>query len=287
CTMALISYNPITLRCPNAPKKANITWEYLDISWPNAKATGSKLLSGGDLKIRYPTVENTGIYECKVDQKTLAGYEVDFQDANSLHVSHADLGQETLKNVSVRLGEETQAEMFTAWSHWQACDRCGSRGERKKVGFCYQLVRKGSRVVQPPLPCGLMRVKMKDLSVQRGPEIRYELCDVSCTLTPPHRPSRDGEVPILVLATYKIRLHADAIFNCPTASIYSPVYWQRGSTPLTHLDLAQTDTSYSLDKATGGTAFSVRFVTAADAGDYWCYVDSRLTGKFQLQVLDP
>ncbi|XP_050786180.1 protein FAM187B [Gopherus flavomarginatus] len=295
CTLALISDNPVTLRCPGAPHQGPVSWQYVDPSRPGERPatfirTGHPLalipiraklwqlrlktrMLRGDLRILDPSVEDSGIYTCRRGDAMLAYYEVDFQDARRLHISHASLGKPPLANTTVELAGGDQRQLFTAWARWQPCDRCGGPGERKRVGFCYAQL--ASRP-QGPLPCGLAGRGLP----QRGPELRVESCEVPCDRA--YTLSRDewGKAPLLVITHYRALPYASARLRCPTASIYSPVYWQEGPTALTWLDLHQRNGSISLDKATGGGTLLLSSWNGTDAGYYQCYVGGRLVGRF-------
>uniref|UniRef100_A0A8C3IES9 Ig-like domain-containing protein n=1 Tax=Chrysemys picta bellii TaxID=8478 RepID=A0A8C3IES9_CHRPI len=247
CTLALISDNPVTLRCPGAPHQGPLRLK-------------TRLLRG-DLRILDPSVEDSGVYTCRRGDAMLAYYEVDFQDAGRLHISHASLGEAALANTTVELAGGAQGQLFTAWARWQPCDRCGGPGERKRVGFCY--ARLASRP-QGPLPCGLAGRGLP----QRGPELRVESCEVPCDRA--YTPSRDEWA-----CARPTPGSANLSLSAP-----SPVYWQEGPTALTWLDLHQRNGSIGLDKATGGGTLLLSSWNGTDAGYYQCYVGGRLVGRF-------
>nr|XP_025039563.1 protein FAM187B [Pelodiscus sinensis] len=267
CTLALISDNPVTLRCPGTPQQGPISWQYVDPSRRGERPatfirtghplalipTRAKLwrlrlktrLLEGDLQIVDPGVEDSGIYTCRQGDATLAYYEVDFQDAKRLHISHASLGEAALANTTVKLAGGARGQLLPAWAPWQPCDRCGGPGERKRVGFCYAWL-----VSRPegPLPCGLAGRGLP----QRGPELRVESCEVPCDRAYVSGQDEPSRPPLLVITRYRALPRAGARLRCPMASIYSPVYWQEGPTALTWQDLRQRNRSISLDQVTGG-----------------------------------
>ncbi|XP_042295960.1 protein FAM187B isoform X2 [Sceloporus undulatus] len=300
CTLAFISDNPVILRCPYEYFGAHISWQYHDPKWADkqpvtflhagraslpllghAKLRKLRLKSRlvvGNLYIPSPSVEDSGLYTCRAGDATLAYYLVDFQDAGHIHVSHASLGEATLVNATVQLGKGIQAKLFTSWSPWQACDRCGHSGERKRVGFCYvQLTCKGEQ--KDPLPCGMVMRYCPHLP-QRGPELRVETCHVPCDTSYSLATDESNVAPLLVLTTYHPQLDTTAYLRCPTSSIYSPVYWQEGPTSLTRLELLQKNSSQSLDKATGGGILRLSFQNDSHNATYQCYVNGNLVGKF-------
>lgn len=241
CTLAFVSDNPVILRCPHAFQRVYVSWQYLDPAWTNEQpatflhASSSfhfqfkqpKLgrlhlksrLVAGNLYIPSPSVEDSGLYICRVGDAILAYYQVDFQDAEHIHVSHAGLEETILGNTTVELENGAQALLFTSWGPWQLCDRCGSPGERKQVGFCYAQVTRKKRQLEKMLPCGMARKKHPTLP-QRGPELRLETCQVHCDESYALAKEEPGMVPLLVFTSYHPQLQATAYLRCPTSSIY-------------------------------------------------------------------
>ncbi|XP_013925396.1 PREDICTED: protein FAM187B-like [Thamnophis sirtalis] len=243
CVLAFISNNPVVLRCPRSSYRGHITWQYLDPSWTDEQPLTflrsggtswplfshdklqrlrfkSRLIAGtGSLYISSPSREDSGLYTCRAGDATLAYYEVDFQDAERLHVSHAELGEASLGNVTVPLDQGAQATLFTSWSPWQSCNRCGHPGERKQVGFCYAQLTTMDSEGEMPMPCGMARQKYPTLP-QRGPELRIETCQVRCVTSYLAGQEEPHWVPFLVFTNYHPQLKATAHLRCPASSIY-------------------------------------------------------------------
>lgn len=242
CRKAFLTSNPMTLKCGERPEDTRISWQFLDARAPYIEAVtfisssgpvdpteglnteqhlaitslmSRAKLASGDLTIKSPRVEDTGVYICKDGEKKLAVYEVDFQDANRIHISHAGLMQNALLNTAIDLGEEVTLQMFTAWSDWQPCDRCRSPGERKRIGYCYGQVSKYAFLLEGPLPCSLLQMTLKEVSFTRPPELRIETCHEACTANP--------SAEAIVIDNYHTLLHADASFRCPESTIYKYV----------------------------------------------------------------
>lgn len=241
CTLAFVSNNPVFLRCPHGFPLL-ISWQYLDPAqtdgqpipflsygsrfWPAVNHADLRRLQmnswlvGSSLYIPNPSMRDSGLYTCRSGDATLAYYRVDFQDADSIHVSHASLGEATLGNATADLGNGARAKLFTSWGPWQPCDRCGPPGERKQVGFCYAQVIDGKkRRGEGPLPCGMARWKHPTLP-KRGPELRVETCQVLCNESYPLAKEEPDAVPMVVYTTYHPSFQDTAYLRCPTSSIY-------------------------------------------------------------------
>ncbi|KAG8549846.1 hypothetical protein GDO81_019554, partial [Engystomops pustulosus] len=282
CTTALASHNPITLKCEDQPKNAAVYWQYLDTSQPHARP--HKILNlmsrseivAGNLKLLSPRIQDTGIYTCREKGNYLAYYELDFQDSENIYISHVVLGNKVLPNTSIDLGPVGTAEVFTVWSSWQTCDRCGTLGERKKVGFCYMEISKNVTVKEDPRPCGLVNHGQAQFS--HAPELRIEMCHEACTETS----SMEDENLAIVLVNYQTYLHADILLQCPSSSIYKPVSWKHGNTSFMHLHQMMNNASYVLDKKTGGGSLFIPLLNKSDEGIYRCYVEHRMVGRFHV-----
>uniref|UniRef100_A0A8C4T9Y4 Ig-like domain-containing protein n=1 Tax=Erpetoichthys calabaricus TaxID=27687 RepID=A0A8C4T9Y4_ERPCA len=289
CQLALASHNPVFLDCPSA-QHSSISWHFLNLSVENSSFVpfiNSSGLIEGDLKLKDPQTSDSGIFLCQDGDRLLAYFETDFQDALQLHVSHAVLDQNTRPLEMVALDDGRELEMYTHWSGWQACDRCDAEGERRRLGFCYARLLRGSDVPgEPePLPCGLMRVKLGAHSVpalSRGPELRIETCMETCRGVP--AAGIDKEIPILLKDTFLAQLREPVELRCPRASVYNPVYWKRDDTILTLLQLLTLNGTHSLDRVTGGAIYRISHAFPSDAGTYRCYANRTETGIFLVKL---
>ncbi|XP_043935267.1 protein FAM187B [Protopterus annectens] len=399
CNVAFFSHNPVTLICPNISSNASVSWQYINffdaentaktfigdkgiiidqtgrVSDLQSKST----LQNGNLRIHSPTVNHSGIYSCMDGEKIMAYYEVDIQDVHKLYVSHADVGQTTLQNTSVNTESGIEVTVFTVWSKWQPCDRCGSQGERKRLGFCYGLANKLAKGEHEPLPCGLLFLRMGKEFTKRGPEMQLQTCSMPCS-EKMYPVENETETHFLLLDSFLIQPLTKVSLICPGSSIYrepitlsiklampwkvrrpfrelvlkkakkcrpevsaappildvsieadvgpetcslegcdpsmgtivevakdlantswsgnadicnrfivlfsliSPVYWKKDSTPYTYLTLFEENGTRSLDITDGGSTLFVVIIDAADAGDYMCYVNNRLRGRFHLEL---
>uniref|UniRef100_UPI00398F2A3C protein FAM187B-like n=1 Tax=Pristiophorus japonicus TaxID=55135 RepID=UPI00398F2A3C len=305
CQIPLVTRNPATLLCPNAPpgQSGGVSWTYSSSSEPGSRAVtvagagadaeagaaGQDLrwrceLRGTNLRVASPAVRDSGVYLCRAGDKTLAYYEADFQDSGQLHVSGK---RPALASRRLELGGR-RLEMFTLWNSWEHCNRCGAPGERRRLGFCY-LRSAGARDV----PCGLAALPKGQKLPPRGPELALEPCRVPCAapgaeLYRLELPGRQfvslNDSRVLLFETYLVNIRGNVTFRCPQASLYSPVSWQRNGTA----DLSSPPGgSHWLDQATGGATYTITGAQLSDRGAYKCFVDNRLAASFHLRVLDP
>ncbi|XP_038668930.1 protein FAM187B-like [Scyliorhinus canicula] len=316
CQIPLLSRNVATLVCVVGPvSEGPVAWFYVNSSDAEGRA---QLLLGdgsqgapspqlqllrsrsevkdGNLIISPLALSDSGIYSCRAADKTLAYYEVDVQDVDSVHVSDRWLGQTVLPRLRVQLGRRS-LQMFTLWNSWQECDRCSARGQRKRLGYCYA---QAAGAPGPPLPCGLQALREGRRLPRRGPELALASCHVPCATGPSpddqlrrlELPGRRfvllDQAPVLLLETHLVTVHSNVTFRCPGASIYSPVSWQWNSTQVGGLESPQeaADT-HSLDPATGGSVYTITDTQLADQGLYRCFVSERLAASFHLRVFNP
>ncbi|XP_038623548.1 protein FAM187B [Tachyglossus aculeatus] len=271
CRLAFVSHNPAALPCA-APGAA---WAFLPLG-PGPRTPwgllppGASVAASGALHLDRPPPNASGLYRCRdQDGHTRALYEVDFQPAEALRLSHAGLGQRALGPEPGVAGSRGGAALLTRWGPWQPCGLCGAPAERKRLGLCFALLPLGG-----PQPCGLAKLP----GPGRGPELRIETCWEPCDAAGP------GPTvgPLLVSGRYEVPEGGGAIWlTCPSGSIYRPVAWLGESRALTWLEQLRPNASDPLgpvlEPATGGSRIRV-----SSPGLYRCFVDQRLVGRFVL-----
>eukprot|EP00058_Branchiostoma_floridae_P019160 XP_002604649.1 hypothetical protein BRAFLDRAFT_92883 [Branchiostoma floridae] len=88
-----------------------------------------------DMTIRHAQVTDSGIYYCRDTsrERLLVSYDLTVKPAKSgVRLSLVALSENPLPN-------RTAAEMtmFSLWSPWGQCNRCGGSGERARIGICH------------------------------------------------------------------------------------------------------------------------------------------------------
>uniref|UniRef100_A0A8C6QNH6 Family with sequence similarity 187, member B n=1 Tax=Nannospalax galili TaxID=1026970 RepID=A0A8C6QNH6_NANGA len=267
CQRALLSdSSDVLLSC--SVSKAH--WSYSGLSKDGhlvnlSSVSNVEMRPEGELAIRNPSPYNTGLYLCQAKNGTqVAQYEIDFQDANKLHVTHKGLGQSPLPNSTLNLGN--MELVYTQWEPWQRCNRCGKPGERKRLGFCYI-----KEPLKDPIPCGLYLGKLRMWLVRARPEVQVEACHVQC------EDSYWFTGDYVVFDNFRLMEESESAWlSCPLASIYRPVQWEANNTPLTwEGQLSSRDLSTFMDLLKGGQQLQI-FQPAT----YRCFVDQELVAQF-------
>lgn len=210
CQRALLSHNDIVLRC-NLSQEAQWFHYSLHHGSPGSNITtfpNMEQLPEGHLLIRSPEPSQSGFYLC-TDRSSgfTATYEIDFQDAGTLHVTHMNLSLAPLREEVLSLGSGTL--VFTRWEPWQDCSRCGRVGERRRLGFCF--IREAE---QQAAPCGLYLGTASGLWSRRlRPEMQVDACYTPC------RPG--AQAPLVVFSSFKFDETTESVWlTCPLGSIY-------------------------------------------------------------------
>ncbi|KAM6223700.1 protein FAM187B-like [Rhynchocyon petersi] len=266
CQRALLSGNDVLLRC----NSSGAQWHLLlqeESSWSTNIATISNIhmMPEGDILIRSPLPQQTGLYRClDKNGSQLVQYEIDFQDATTLHVTHKDLGQEPLQNETLNLGGLVL--VFTHWEPWQDCNRCGGPGERRRLGYCYI-----KEPLEEPTPCWLYLQEMKIQVSRLKPELQIETCFQQCNS------SKGVRVEYATFDSFTLDEESESVWlTCPLGSIYRPIMWEANNSPLTWQgQLSGQDYSTVLDPASGGGRLQI-FQPAV----YTCFVQQELIARF-------
>uniref|UniRef100_A0A663MW17 Family with sequence similarity 187 member A n=1 Tax=Athene cunicularia TaxID=194338 RepID=A0A663MW17_ATHCN len=78
-------------------------------------------------------VMDSGHYLCGTKQGDFFyGYDVDVQPTTDIAVAFVDRGQHVQDDDTTKL-----FSLFTTFWDWTKCDRCGVRGEQRRIGLCY------------------------------------------------------------------------------------------------------------------------------------------------------
>ncbi|XP_076988250.1 protein FAM187B isoform X1 [Tamandua tetradactyla] len=266
CQRALLSGNDILLDC----NSSGAQWAYFllqesRLSTNISSISNIEMTPEGNILIKNPQPSQTGLYRCQDENGTLlVEYEIDFQDATTLHITHRGLAQESLENETLSLGGTEL--IFTRWEPWQDCNRCGEPGERKRLGYCYI-----EEPLEEAMPCWLQLRDVASWSSRMRPELQVEACQVPCKKT------QRFESQYVLFKSFELNEVAESVWlTCPLGSIYRPIHWEANGTLLTwQSQLSGQDFSTVLDPTNGGRRLQI-FQPAI----YKCFVQQELMARF-------
>ncbi|KAM8795395.1 Ig-like V-type domain-containing protein FAM187A [Eudromia elegans] len=238
---------------------------------------------------------DSGLYLCGTEKGDFFyGYDVDVQSAEGMRVAFAERGQRPRPDHAGKT-----FTFFTAFWEWSKCDRCGVRGEQRRVGLCYV---RGARLhprFRTALPavasCGSRAVPARHRRHLRPPELLVRSCAEPCT-TPAAAPgapavadvvAKLGHKPALPAVPMQLHTHPAGralVIACPGARPEHAVAWDKGAVRLyrsRYLRGVNRSMRLFLDH---GDHLHIRRVRLGDSGTYYCWREGRLAAAFRLSV---
>ncbi|XP_068023274.1 Ig-like V-type domain-containing protein FAM187A [Melanerpes formicivorus] len=246
-------------------------------------------------------VSDSGHYLCGTEEgHYFYGYDVDVQPSSHIRVTFVDRGQH------VRLDHAGKLfRLFTAFWAWSRCDRCGVRGEQRRIGLCYLQgagLHPRYRTAAPDVTsCGSRAVPahfQRPLRL-RSPEVAIRSCLTPC---PKERAPEEGPQAISnVIASlgegpwqprvptqfHRQSVGSSLILACPGARPEHAVAWDRGSVRLyrsRYLRGLNGTTRIFIDH---GNHLHLRRVRVGDRGTYYCWRQGRRVAGFRLSIAHP
>lgn len=243
-------------------------------------------------------VTDSGHYLCGTKEGDFFyGYDVDVQPTKSITVAFEDKGQHVQDDRTGQL-----ISLFTTFWDWTRCDRCGVRGEQRRIGLCYvQTARLHPRyraAVPNVTSCGSKAVPahFQSLSHLRSPEVAIRSCVTPCqTDEVPEEGvqaisniiSKLGKKPWLPRVPtqfHKQPIGTDLIIACPGARPEDAVAWDKDSVRLyrsRYLVHVNKTMRVFIDH---GNHLHIRRVRSRDRGTYFCWREGEMVAGFRLSV---
>nr|XP_033773453.1 Ig-like V-type domain-containing protein FAM187A [Geotrypetes seraphini] len=264
--------------------------------------------SGSDMLLRFSIrmfnlivfraqVEDTGHYICGTRQgEYFYGYDVDIQTSQRITVAFEDQKQHPQKDQI-----ERHFRVFTTFWEWTKCDRCGVRGEQRRVGLCYvqsnYLFIRYQKTIPDVASCGSAAIPklFKKAIMKRNSEVVIRSCMVKCPKCPKKKVElslsniisklrRKPWVPEVPIQLYTQPVGYGLIISCPGARPEQAVAWDKKQVRYyrTHYLIGvNRSMRIFIDH---GNHFNIRFVQIEDKGIYYCWVDGHLRAGFRLAV---
>ncbi|NXX85482.1 F187A protein, partial [Urocolius indicus] len=243
-------------------------------------------------------VRDSGHYLCGTESgHFFYGYDVDVQPTERIAVAFEDGGQSTRGYQS-----ERRFSLFTGFWDWSGCDRCGVRGEQRRIGLCYvrgPALHPRYRGATPNVTsCGSGAVPawLRRLGRLRGPEVAVRSCLTPC---PKEEAPEEGVqavsniisklgqrpwLPRVPTQFHRQPRGSHLTIACPGARPEHAVGWDKGSARLyrsRYLVGVNRSMRVFIDH---GNHLHIRRLRGSDRGTYFCWREGALVAGFQLRV---
>ncbi|XP_029428101.1 Ig-like V-type domain-containing protein FAM187A [Rhinatrema bivittatum] len=242
-------------------------------------------------------VEDTGHYMCGTRQGDyFYGYDVDVQSSQKITVTFEDQEQHPQKDQI-----EQYFSVFTTFWEWTKCDRCGVRGEQRRIGLCYlksnYLFTRYYKTIPDVTSCGSAAVPklFKKAIMMRNSEVVIRSCMVKCPKCPTKNPKfslsniisklgRKRWSPEVPIQLYTHPIGYGLIISCPGARPEQAVAWDKEK-----IRYYRTQYLIGVNRTMRiyidhGNHLNIRFVQLEDRGIYYCWLDGQLIAGFRLAV---
>ncbi|NXV06366.1 F187A protein, partial [Cettia cetti] len=244
-------------------------------------------------------LRDSGHYLCGTKEGLFFyGYDVDVQPTGQITVAFLDNDQHVQEDYT---GKEFT--LFTTFWDWTGCDRCGVRGEQRRIGLCYvrsaQLKRRYRTALPNVTSCGSRAVPahFPHLIRLRSPEVAIRSCLAPC----PQKEVPEEGVQSISNVVYKmgekphlprvpIQYHrqppkTDLVITCPGARPEHAVAWDKGSMRLYRSRFllgVRKNMRLFIDH---GNHLHLQRVRRRDKATYFCWREGELVAGFQLSVI--
>ncbi|XP_071433124.1 Ig-like V-type domain-containing protein FAM187A [Pithys albifrons albifrons] len=272
----------------------------------------SHVRSGSDLLERFSIrmfslivfqaqVRDSGHYLCgSREGNFFYGYDVDVQPTGQITVAFLDSDQHVQDDYTAE-----QFRLFTTFWDWGGCDRCGVRGEQRRIGLCFVRSAQLSPRYRTSLPnvtsCGSRAVpaRFPHLIRLRSPEVAIRSCLAPC---PQKEAPGEGvasvsnivyklgekpDVPRVPMQYHNQPSRSSLVIVCPGARPEHAVAWDKGSVRLYR-------SQYLIGVGKGmrvfidhGNHLHIVRLRRSDRGTYFCWREGEIVAGFRLSITFP
>ncbi|NWW69620.1 F187A protein, partial [Climacteris rufus] len=243
-------------------------------------------------------VRDSGHYLCGTKEGLFFyGYDVDVQPTEHIAVAFLDNDQHVQEDHT-----EDEFTLFTTFWDWTGCDRCGVRGEQRRIGLCYVQSAQLNPRYRTALPnitsCGSRAVPahFPPLIRLRSPEVAVRSCLAPC---PQKEAPQEGvqsisniiyklgkkpQVPRVPIQYHSQPSLSDLVITCPGARPELAVAWDKGSVRLYrshYLGGVRKHMRLFIDH---GNHLHLQRLHRRDRATYFCWREGELVAGFQLSV---
>ncbi|NXY00123.1 F187A protein, partial [Centropus bengalensis] len=275
----------------------------------NVVVDSGRIRAGSDLLKRFSIrmfslivfqaeVTDSGHYLCGTKKGDFFyGYDVDVQPSDHMAVAFVDRDQHIQDD-----SKEKFFSLFTTFWDWTRCDRCGVRGEQRRIGLCYvqssHLHPRYKTAVPNVTSCGSKAVpaQLRRPGHLRRPEVAIRSCLTPC---PKEDVPKEGVqaisnlisklgkkpwLPRLPTQFHRQPLGGHLVIACPGARPEHAVAWDKDSVRLyrSHYLLGVNKSMrVFIDH---GNQLHIQEARGSDEGTYVCWREGRKVAGFRLRV---
>ncbi|NXT34906.1 F187A protein, partial [Pelecanoides urinatrix] len=244
-------------------------------------------------------VTDSGHYLCGTEKGDFFyGYDVDVQPTKHITVAFVDRAQHVQDDYTKKL-----FSLFTTFWDWTRCDRCGVRGEQRRIGLCYmqsaQLHPRYRTAMPNVTSCGSRAVpeRFQHPGHLRRPEVAIRSCLTPCLKEEVPEEgmqaisnviSKLGKKPWLPRVPtqfHKQPVGRGLIIACPGARPEHAVAWDKDSVRLYrshYLVGVNKSMRIFIDH---GNHLHIQRVRVSDGGTYFCWREGKMVAGFRLSVI--
>ncbi|XP_039556816.1 Ig-like V-type domain-containing protein FAM187A [Passer montanus] len=226
------------------------------------------------------------------------GYDVDVQPTRQITVAFLDKDQHVQEDYTGK-----DFTLFTMFWDWTSCDRCGVRGEQRRIGLCYVQSAELKPRYRTTLPnvtsCGSRAVPARfgSLIHLRNPEVAIRSCLASCSEKEApeegvqsisniiYKLGKRPELPHVPIQYHNQLPKTDLVISCPGARPEHAVAWDKGSMRLYrsyYLLGVRKNMRLFIDH---GNHLHIQRVHSKDKATYFCWREGELVAGFQLSII--
>lgn len=243
-------------------------------------------------------VRDSGHYLCGTKEGLFFyGYDVDVQPTRQITVAFLDNEQHVQEDYTAK-----EFTLFTTFWDWTSCDRCGVRGEQRRIGLCYVQSAQLNPRYRTALPnvtsCGSRAVPAHfgSLIHLRSPEVAIRSCLAPC---PEKEVPEEGvksisnivyklgekpQVPHVPIQYHSQPSQSDLVITCPGARPEHAVAWDKGSVRLYRSYYLVGVRKHMRVFIDHGNHLHLQRLRRRDRATYFCWREGELVAGFQLSV---
>uniref|UniRef100_H3AZP5 Family with sequence similarity 187 member A n=2 Tax=Latimeria chalumnae TaxID=7897 RepID=H3AZP5_LATCH len=243
-------------------------------------------------------VEDSGHYICSTSSGDFFyGYDVDVQSLDNAVLIFGDQKQKVQSDKVTK-----NYRVFTTFWDWTKCDRCGTRGEQRRIGLCYleskYLYSRYRRSRESVASCGSSSVpgRFKYFIKKRKNEVIIRTCHVPCPTTQIPRAgvgsiqnflTKLGKKPWLPEVPMQYYVHPlgyQLTLACPGARMEHMVGWDKGKQQLYRSKFLigrNHSMRVFIDHA---NQLNIQIAQLDDKGIYYCWLDGVRVAGIRLSI---